>query len=89
MSTKRIMIPSTARPERPDDRAVQRPDDDRDQRGEEPDLERCLAPEHDPPELVEPVLVGPEGPACAAERAGRARRQVGLAAGWVSVWFVW
>ena len=60
MSTKRIITPSIMRRRQAGDRAVQRADHDRDQRGEEADLERRLAAEHDPPELVEPVLVGPE-----------------------------
>ena len=68
MSTKRIMTPSSSAAREAGDGAVQRPDDDRDQRREEADLERRLAAGHDPPELVEAVLVGAQGPRGAPER---------------------
>ena len=60
----------------PGERSVERPDHRRDERGEEADLERRLAAEHDPAELVEAVVVG-------AEQVAAARRG-SLSSGFVS-----
>ena len=76
------MTPSIRPPGEPGDRAVEGPDHRRDQRGEEADLERRLPAGHDPAELVEAVLVGPE----------QVRRRPGarsVFSGLVSDWLVW
>ncbi len=59
-STKRIRTRVDEAADEAGDGAVEGSDHDRDHRGEGADLERRLAADHDPAELVEAVLVGAE-----------------------------
>ncbi len=64
--------------DKPRDRAPQGSDHGGDHRREEADLERRLASDHDPPQLVEAVLVGSQQVRATGGQVGDQRIEVGL-----------